>query len=830
MLRKRIFKNLRLIILITLGLFLGILVGGSYYLNQSGGNSQWRDKIAHELENLGIIADFESLRYSPTRGLIAEGVRIYTDESRTETMATLQHLVIDVDKTKLMRGKIRVNNVSLSNAEISMPLDPDEPDGPRIIINDLRGDMFLPDKNSIEAHDVSGVIAGIKLTLDAHIWSSNLGSVKDQPKSHKDARITRIKIVAKIIEEISRWSWPQGKPPHIRIYAEGNIDNPDSAHLEFSLTADELERDDVILHDIEIRGDYNNKIVTLDRISLDDGSGKLEGRADFQPSTRQGRFQANSNLHLQILARKLLGIHPLQQLTFSSPPTISCNGTITLDEDHHPSIQLTGHAKINNFTYLGTHFNQLETEISLQGQNAYFTELRASHTEGEIKGRVLIKDGTIRYEAQSSLPASAYKPFILSPIAKKHIEFATFSPSSRIVLTSQGLINQNTSGDWSFEGHGKLQNFTYKGVPMKEVKAHYQTNPKNTTFTKVALTFDYHDYALRKKYGGPLSARVDSDEVRIDHKKRMVHIKNVHTTAWPAPVVRLFATKAADHCERYKFFRPPTLIGHGSFDMNKDQARTDFKIDVRVPSSTHYNFLGETLTLRRLRGNVRIRQQRVDVNNLSFHTFQGPCSGRLTVQTKKRLYEGTLQWSRLHLKDLGQVYHFKKSERGLITGRIEFNGQSNAIDKFNGKGGIALERGNLFSIPMLGPLTPLIGGLLGKKNPTNEQAENASCTYGIRNGIVYSDNFLANTRSLRFTGEGNINLKNKEIDIMVRMNARGLFSLFALPLRPFMGLFQFKGTGNLSEPVWKTSLFTAPKRGKKDPIFHRPPKARVINE
>ena len=830
MLRKRLFKNLRLVILITLGLFLGIVVGGAYYLNQSGGNNQWRDKIAHELENLGIVADFDSLRYEPTRGLVAKGVRIYTDESRTETVAVLKHLVIDVDKTKLMRGKIRVNNVSLRNAEISMPLDPDEPDGARIIINDLRGDLFLPDKNTIEAQEVSGVIAGIQLTLDAHIWSGNLKNVQDQPQSHKKARITRVKIIAKIIEEISRWSWPEGKPPHIKIYTEGNLDNLDSAHLEFSLTADELERDDVILHDIEIRGDYHNKVVTLDRISLDDGSGKFEGRADFHPITRQGRFQASSKLHLQILARKLLGLHPLQQVTFSSPPTVNCTGTIDFDESFKPTVQLTGRAEIKNFTYSGTHFNTFTTEIALQGKDVYLTKIQATHAEGEIKGRLLIKDGHIRYEAQSSLPTSAYKPFILAPLAKKHVEFAKFSPSSRIDISSQGNINLNKPSDWSFEGDFNLQNFSYRGVPMKRAKAKYQSNPQDTTFTGIELTFDYYDYVLRKKHGGPLSARVDSDKVVIDHKKRMVHIKNVRATAWPTPVIRLFSPKVADHCEKYQFFRPPTLIAHGSFDLNKDQARTDFDIDVRAPSSTRYAFLGEALTLRRLRGNVRVRQQRVDVKNLSFYTFQGPCSGNITVQIKKQLYEGSLQWSRLHLKDLGQVYHFKKSDRGLITGQITFKGKSNSITQFNGKGGIALERGNLFSIPMLGPLTPLIGSVLGKKNPTNEHAENASCTFGIRNGIVYSDNFLANTRSLRFTGEGNIDLKNKQIDMMVRMNARGLFSIITLPLRPFMGLFQFQGTGNLTSPKWKTSLFTAPKRGKKDPIFHRPPKARVIEE
>ena len=75
MLRRRIFHHLRLLFVLTVGLGFGLVVGGLYYLNQSGVNEQWRNQIAGELENLGIIADFERLSISPTKGLLAQGVK-----------------------------------------------------------------------------------------------------------------------------------------------------------------------------------------------------------------------------------------------------------------------------------------------------------------------------------------------------------------------------------------------------------------------------------------------------------------------------------------------------------------------------------------------------------------------------------------------------------------------------------------------------------------------------------------------------------------------------------------------------------------------------------
>ena len=260
---------------------------------------------------------------------------------------------------------------------------------------------------------------------------------------------------------------------------------------------------------------------------------------------------------------------------------------------------------------------------------------------------------------------------------------------------------------------------------------------------------------------------------------------------------------------------------------------TDFSIDVSSPGSMHYDFINEPLTLSRLQSNVRILGDRVDVSNLSFYTFEGACSGNIHAYTshpEKSGYSGDLQFRRLHLKEIGELYKFNNAERGLLTGRIDFSGEGNLMSKFNAEGSLALEKGNLFSVPMLGPISKLIGGVLRDKNPTQEKAKDASCSYIIRDGVVFSNDFLATTRSLKFTGGGKIDLDKKEIDLLVRMNARGLFGVIAIPLRPFIGLFQFNGTGPVSAPTWKTTIFTNPSEGKDHPIFRKPPKADVISE
>jgi len=829
--RKRLLHHLRLTIVLVFGVVVGTIVGGIYYINQTGVNDHWRGRIAEELENIGVIADFESLRIEPTRGLVAGGVRIYADESREEVLATLEHLVIDVDKTKLMRGNLRVNKVSLKKAEISLPIDPDDPDGPRVVMNDLQGDMLLPDRNTVEARSVSGLVAGIKLKLNARIWSKHLTG--KQPKPLKEVRVARIKLIARIIQEINHWSWPKGKPPVLQLYLEGNVDDPDSARLDFTLTASELERDGVVLTNIKISGDYKNKMVTLDKIELSDGAGKISAKADFYPATRTGRFEANSTLHVQMLARKVFGIDILKQVTFSRPPEIKCTGSIVLDENFKPDIQVTGHAAINNFTCLGARFKKLQTDVSSHGYDLFLTDLTATHDEGELKGRVLLKDETVRFEAESTLPPSTYIAFIRGSPIEKALQDANFDPKSKVSISAKGTINRNNVTEWDAAGKADFRHFSYMDVPMHQLSGKFEMSNLRSKFSNVQANLDYSDYWLRRRHGGPASARTTVDSIIIDRTDQTVRLNNIRTTAWPAPIVKLFAAGVAKHIEDYRFHRPPNLIADGVFGLKNNDSRTNFRIDVRSPGSMNYDFLGEPLTLQRLRSRVRIRHDRVEVTGLSFHTFQGPASGSITVRTnlKKPSYRGEFQWSRLHLKDIGRLYKFDNAERGLLTGRLDFTGQGDNMRMFNGKGSLGLERGNLFSVPMLGPISPLIGAVLGKKrNPIRQQAEDASCTYVIRRGVVHSNDFLATTRSLKFTGEGQIDLQQKQINLLVRMNARGLFSVLSLPLRPFMGLFQFQGTGAVMNPRWRTVMFTNPARGKKDPIFRKPPKARVIQE
>ena len=143
------------------------------------------------------------------------------------------------------------------------------------------------------------------------------------------------------------------------------------------------------------------------------------------------------------------------------------------------------------------------------------------------------------------------------------------------------------------------------------------------------LTLTMRTTHSKKSYEGPSSASISASSIHLNRDDDQITLNNISGTAWPAPIVRLFTPKVAEHIETYRFHRPPNLIASGSFGLNGNKDATNFNININSPSSIHYTFIGEPLTLSRLQSNVQILGDRVDVNNLSFNTFEGPCSGNI---------------------------------------------------------------------------------------------------------------------------------------------------------------------------------------------------------
>ena len=107
-----------------------------------------------------------------------------------------------------------------------------------------------------------------------------------------------------------------------------------------------------------------------------------------------------------------------------------------------------------------------------------------------------MKNAVIRYEAESTLPPSAYTPFLSNTPIERSLEQAKFSPSSKVHITAYGTMNRNNLTEWVAEGQARIENFSYRGSQLHSISGDYTLNPLRSQFTNVKANFDYSNYVL----------------------------------------------------------------------------------------------------------------------------------------------------------------------------------------------------------------------------------------------------------------------------------------------------------------------------------------------
>ncbi len=476
------------------------------------------------------------------------------------------------------------------------------------------------------------------------------------------------------------------------------------------------------------------------------------------------------------------------------------------------------------------------------------------HSTGTIIGSASQNDdGYVYFDLLSTLNPHLYLPLIKAQKTKDIILTAQLNPLSTYSIGAKGRINLSNLKDWQSAGNATASNFKFNNVPLKKLVTQYDLSPKRMVIDNGNVIFDYKNYSPRKSSKAKASqGELSVDRVIVDFIGGTVVINNAYGKAYPAPVARMFHKESADHIEEYKFFSPPEIRAAGIFDTIpravKDR-KINFRCNLACPdSSTMYSLLDGNLLLQDLKANVHIYKNVVNVEKLSCSSFRGPIKGAIKVMipdTGDASYEGKFNFLKLNFRDIGVTYNFDEIPKGEITGNLHFTGKGDNIRNFNSTGNISLDKGNIFSAPVLGPISLILNPLLPKKGHLNERLKNMSANFTIQNGVLRTDNTQSLTPSMTFTGAGWVDLKTDKMDVTIRINYRGLIGLtmqlgaeiIRLPVQMLRALFlnkkpdvagllQVRGTGLYKDPKWRAVNFDVA-RGFKGKLFN-PPKAIIV--
>jgi hypothetical protein len=827
MLRFHIRQNLRSAFFLVVLLAAVAAPIALWQVNRTGLPDSWRALVERELSNQGIYLQIGALQYLPLQGIAARDVRIFAEPELETELSRIGRILLDFDKTKLARGDLRLNKMQLANADVTIPADTGDPDSETLKLTSVNGQLLMPGGRVLEIRNARGRVGTIDVTVNARLLGYRSSGTGGLPREDTEQRGKRREFIAVISREIERWSHPADQRPKVEIRIHGDLSDMGALSSSFTFQAPVMALNNHEVEDISISGELLGSLLVLNDIRLRDTRGTLRAHADYDLKNRAGRFDGECTLDLTTLARSWFGFQTPDALLVGGGQTIKAAGKFQMPADGSiPKIQATGNFTFESIMLRGVVFDRVQSAFSMRGNEFFFRDTRVERPDGAAWGKAFIQWPLVRIAMETTLPAPVYKPFFMGQPLEQVIDSFTVGGQSKFHIALEGGFDARDRYSWAYHGHGKVERIAYNGVPVASARSSFSLSHHELDFHDGDLILDTSNYRQRLAHDGPAETRASVGAIRYIHKDRMLEISDVRGEFWVPPVLALFNNDLAKTMEAYQFHRPPRIQSSGVVDITPaGRTRLDIRFETSSPAATEV--LGRSLTFSRAQGNVLLRGERVEVNGLDLMAFNGPVSASF-AHTGKRL-SAEIAWTRLDLHSLAGAYGVTMQGGGTTTGRIEFSQSGGSTATLKGNGHVGFENAHLFAVPMLGPLSPMIAAVVNDRRTGYERAKDAFLTFEIQDGVIRSNDFRTTTTSLTITGDGAIDLNDETVDMTMRVNARGLLGLITLPLRPFYGLFQFRGTGPMREPEWENVIFTNPPPSQRDSLLN-PPKANVVPE
>lgn len=845
------------------------VLAGAVYLSTASFRERWHGFVIGELARHGVHLDFASLTINPFGGLVAREVRVFNEAERRHLIAAMDRLNLDVDFGTLIEGRVQIDALELLHTSLALPLDPERPDLAVVELNDLSARAFLED-NQLNIRHAQGVLAGVRINISGTLELPEEREKKDQPNA---SALERLKVMRQHREQIqrglewlARFKAPQA--PDLRIHVAGALNRPDELQAELTFQAQGLAFEDYVWKELVAEAEYDGGFIDLKRLHLSDHLGSLDATATWRMGADQVRFRLTSSADLPGLARAFFSSDQLREVVFYEAPQLALEGRLFVGKDKQEGFipaEVTGRLDCGRFGSRGEIFNALSLNLGATPNGLFVRDALLRHKTGTLALNLMNhREQGFKYDLRLRMDPNAFLPFLQMPKTREIIQRFEFDEQSFIDVRMSCAGQTPNLRECPSSGHGVVRNFRYKGVHLESAEM------------DLALHGDIQNYSnIRvQRPDGPATAEF----VFVDDDAKWLRLVNVHSEADIAGIVQAFNPKTADAISRYRFSAGTEATINGTIGYKNNPQFNDYKIAFNNPvGGAHYmlwnedypitapdgdihikgsilNFdirgrlFGDTLHAK---GDVNLEQQansyNVTVNagrfpysvfgkKLSFedvkavvHSLDGTTrfdiaadvlgggmtlKGSLNENRELRPYDGELRLSNISFQRFAQVYSPGNESVGDITGHFKFTGRMNDWQALKGAGVLIIVNGNLLALPVIGPLTPVIGALLPPPIKGYNIAKKADCTFEIADGFIVTKNIDAESSAFRILSSGNIDFIRDDIDFNAEVSVRGIAGLVLFPVTK---LLAYKGSGTVGNARWTPRIFGGGNKDERKP-------------
>ncbi len=822
----------------------------------------WREFVIRELAGRGLHLDFQRLILNPFGGILAREVQVFSDAGRSTVLMRMDHLNLDFNVGRLIEGRFVVEALELTHAQVSLPVEgePTDETGAQIEIEDLNARLFMQE-GRLEVRQAEGRLSGIQLCVTGELMlptaralsssSAEKNRTGMQPMDRLREHRQRIRAG---LDWLSRFEF--SRAPRLTLDIHGALSQPEELTARLYFEAAQLSFASYRCEEMRAEMEYQAGLVDLTRFYLKDRLGEVNASASWTMGAEDLHFHLTSSADLPGLAHAFLSNEKLREVVFYESPHLALEGVWHVSGPlaaHKRPVHVTGSLDCGRFGTRGEVFEGLRAMIGVAPEGVYVRDLLLRHKTGTLAAQTLVHEtqGT-RYDLVLRMDPSAFLPFAQMRQTREIIQRFEFTPESSIHFELTGSGPLPDPQKCLNRGKGDLRRFKYKGLYLEEMQADVEfQHPMQ----------HYRNIRLRRQEG-----TAQADHVEVDDEQKWVRLEGIHSGIDPVGVVGVFAPQTAAIIARYRL-PETTQVDLDGIIYYKTQGKNDFRVKFHHPTgSGRYSVLGEEYPIQAPTGDLSFKAydlkfdvrgqlhgggvnargsvdltpgrdgysvqvtadrflQPIFSRRVPFEKVRATVSetagltrfqvqsqlmgggftldGRLGVSRDPRAYAGEMQLKNISLQRFAQVFLQGNDSQGDATGHFKFTGQINDWSALKGEGALTILNGDLYSIPVVGVLAPMLGTILPKQIAGYNIAKEADCTFQVAEGNLITRNFEALTNAFKILLNGRIDFLTDQIDMNAQVRVRGLPGIVLLP---FSELLEYRGTGSVADTRWEARL------------------------
>lgn len=793
--RRRRNSLLTLIVLAAAG------TGMALYAQNTGFTESWRKLIEEEFAKRGYIADVGKLTLGPIQGLVAEEVKFYQERSLRTEIASIDRAILDVDLRRILEKELSLNSIDFQRANISLPIDPTDPNSQRLEIQDFSARAVFSAED-IEIVHASAAIHGLPVTLKGRIHRPPMDLEEDsKTKSKAKAESSdddealakkerararreqlkkiseRLRLFGEILAQLEQFEFlPAGPDRGVDLAINGDLADTSSLQVSCEIELGAFRRSKLDFGQLSSLIEFNGSRLSVRELILRDSAGELRLSAEWPISSAKVHFGVDSSLDLSRIATTLSRQAIFGEVVFFTPPQVRVEGDWYIGDHWNaphdwaladsaappqapapaplrlfpswPDISGVGSVSCDRFTSRGVVFDGFKTELSFAADRFYLRNLRLDHKTGLAQAHIMFDpEEGFRHQAEIKFDPRTLLPFVKSPEVRRQLNRWSFSDASTVYIGFEGAGPQLDRRGWVHEGVIDLRNCSYNGVAVGRLESSFESRNGYHRFDQLRIqggggeTGDDDEQAASPGDPQKDSGNLTATQVLADIGGGRLKVDALLSDLPFPDLVRLAAPQLEGKLSALHFSGRPQVGIHGQVDLRQPEALGD----------------GERLHDLRIGFDS---DESLDCQIFGHTLRAGSPSGTLLVRGS------TLVLSECQAELFG----------GELSGGLNFPQLLSDDSEIRGTGDFVLSRAHLFDSGISPTGRALaerpVSDMLAGAKAFFEMPVELSADFSFQQDRVSSDNLILQHPELEGGGKASVELGNLAVDAMLRFSPR----------------------------------------------------------